>query len=164
MPSLRVTPKSLKLKEADFEPQTLGEHLKKKRLRLELSQREAGKQLGVTLFTVINWEQGFRKPAIWHIPAIINFLGYDPETPTPTTLPEHLAARRREFGWTQRVAAQKLGVNPCTWSGWENGGTIMITAHRQLIARFLGIPDAEIHFTIRKKWNASHGRNAPSDC
>ena len=132
--------------------------VKKKRLELNLTQKQAGERLGVTSFTIINWENGLRKPAIEHVPAICRFLGYDPEPPTPKTLPERLAAKRRELGWTQRVAAKKLGVDPCTWSDWERGGTIMATAHRRMIARFLGLSEAEVSFTMRQRWNDSHGR------
>lgn len=148
----------MKPKETDFEPRTVGEHIKKKRLELGITQKEAGERMGVTQFTVINWEYDLRKPAIHHVPAICQFLGYDPEPPAPKTLPERLAAKRRELGWTQKDAARKLGVDPCTWSDWERGGTIMATAHRRLVAQFLGLPEDEIHSTMRKRWNDSHGR------
>ena len=151
----------MKPKESDFEPQTLGEHVKKKRLVMGLTQKETGHRLGVTQFTVINWENGLQNPAIQHVPAICHFLGYDPEPPTPKTLPERLAAKRRELGWTQQVAARTLGVDPCTWSNWEGGGTIMVTGHRRIVAKFLGLPKAEVDFTMRKQWNDSHGRPTP---
>lgn len=152
-----VTLKCLKPKKTDFEPRTLGEHIKKKRLELGLTQKEASQHLGVTPFTVINWENGLRKPAIRHVPAICRFLGYHPELPAPKTLPERLAARRRELGWTQRVAAKKLGVDPGTWSDWERGGTIMANAHRRMIARFLGLSEDEVYFAMQQRWNDSHG-------
>ena len=161
MPCLPITLKSLRKKDFDFEPQTFGEHIKRKRLELGLTQKEAGQRLGVTQFTVINWEYGLGNPAIQHVPAICRFLGYDPEPPTPKTLPERLAAKRRDLGWTQRVAAQKLGVDPCTWSDWENGGTIMATAHRRLVAKFLGVKEADVNSEMRKRWNDSHGRATP---
>ena len=153
--------KSLRKKDVDFEPQTFGEHLKKKRLKLGLTQKEAGERLGVTSFTVINWEYCLRKPAIQHIPAICRFLGYDPEPPTPKTLGERLAAKRRELGWAQEEAARKLGVDPSTWSEWENGGTIMAKAHRCLVAKVMGLPEAEVYAAMRKQWNDSHHRPTP---
>ena len=39
------------------EPQTIGEHLKKKRFSLGLSQTEAARQLGVTDRTLSLWER-----------------------------------------------------------------------------------------------------------
>lgn len=68
--------KGLKSKETDFEPQTLGEHLKKRRLILKLYQREVAERLGVDEFTVLNWETEQSKgPHISVIPAILAFSG-----------------------------------------------------------------------------------------
>ena len=53
---LPLTVKSLKPKDYSETPQTLGEHLKKRRRELGLLQREAGERLGVTNETVANWE------------------------------------------------------------------------------------------------------------
>jgi transcriptional regulator with XRE-family HTH domain len=36
----------------------LGERIKKRRLELGLSQKQVGEKLGVTSFTVLNWEKG----------------------------------------------------------------------------------------------------------
>jgi transcriptional regulator with XRE-family HTH domain len=58
------------------------------------------------------------------MPAVIRFLGYNP-LQAPTTIAERLKAKRRELGWTQKTAARKLGVNPCTWSDWERGRVIL---------------------------------------
>ena len=148
-----LTLKALKPKETDFAPISLGEHLKKKRLELGLTQKVAGTHLGVTSCTVTNWERGLRKPVIQHLPAICQFLGYDPEPPMPSTLAEWLAAKRRQFGWTQRVAAQNLGVDPSTWSAWEHGGTIMSKAHRHVVAQFIGLSDGALSSMMRTRWN-----------
>ena len=69
-----LTLKALKSKETSIAHVSLGEHLKKKRLELRLTQKEAGTHLGVTSFTVTNWEHGLRKPAIQHFPVICQFL------------------------------------------------------------------------------------------
>ena len=88
---------------------------------------------------------------------VIAFLGYYPYPVTTTG--EQLLMLRRKNGWTLKQAAQKLGVDPCTWSDWVSGGTIMLTAHRRMIARFLGLPEGELHSIMRKRWNDSHGRS-----
>jgi len=121
-------------------------------------QAEVASLFGVTLFTICNWENDLTKPKIQHIPTLIKFLGYDPEPPKPTTIADHLAARRRELGWSQRTAAKCLGVDPCTWSSWENGGTIMALKHRRLVATFLGLSESEVHAEMKKKWNGQHGK------
>ena len=53
------------------------------------------------------------------MPAIIGFLGYDPD-PKPKNLPEFIAYARRRLGFTQDDLAGTLGVNALTVSNWEN--------------------------------------------
>lgn len=146
-----MTLKALKPKKTDLIPSCLGEHLRKKRLDLGLTQKEAAKHLGVTSFTVTNWERGLRSPSIQYVPAIRQFLGYDPEPSIPRSLAERLAARRRQFGWSQRMAAHQLKVDPSTWSAWENGRLIMSRAHRQLVSKFIGISDEALYTMNRKR-------------
>lgn len=71
------------------------------------------------------------------MPALIQFLGYDP-FPEPTTVPERLLAKRRAMGWSIRKAARQLGVDPGAFRDWEQGGVILYRAHRELVARLLG--------------------------
>jgi len=70
-----ITFKALKLKETDFEPQTLGAHARRRRLELECAQKRAAGPLGVNAWTVLNWEKGHTKPPIESMLAIIRFLG-----------------------------------------------------------------------------------------
>ncbi|MER0170157.1 MAG: transcriptional regulator [Nitrosomonas sp.] len=135
----RISLKSFIPKPYDFEPKTLGEHVLKRRLFLKLSQPQLAKLLGVSTETILNWELNYRKPGINHIGKLIEFLGYDPELPNPSSTAELLLAKRRELGWTQKAAARHLGVDPCTWSSWECGGAIMKLDHKRLVASFLGL-------------------------
>ena len=57
------------------------------------------------------------------MPAILQFLGYDPY-PKPKTLPERMLAKRRAMGWSIKEAARQLGVDEGTWGAWERGTTI----------------------------------------
>ncbi len=123
-----------------------------------MTQAETAKLLGVSTETILNWELNYRKPGINHIEKLIQFLGYDPEIQNPSSIAELLLAKRRKLGWTQKVAAQNLGIDPCTWSSWECGGTIMTHTHRQLVALFLGVAEETINETMRKQWNERHGR------
>jgi len=72
----------LRKKPFDFEPQTMGEHIKKRRLELGLTQKKVSKMLGVTSFTVLNWEKGKTEPLPQFMPRIILFLGYVPVRPS----------------------------------------------------------------------------------
>jgi DNA-binding XRE family transcriptional regulator len=119
----------------------LGEHIRKRRLELGLSQKEAARQLGYCWTAVLNWEKGKTWPSMESIPAIIAFLGYDP-FPVPTSLSCQLAAVRRKNGWTIRAAARQLRVDDGTWVGGRRRASWK--RHRLIVAAF-----------IQKKWAAS---------
>ena len=153
---MRTSLKSLISKPYEFEPRTLGEHLLKRRLFLNMTQAEVGKQFEVTSFTVCNWENGHAEPKIFQIPILIKFLGYDPVNLNPKSIAELLFAKRRELGWSQREVARNLGVDPCTVKDWESGGTITKLDHRRLVASFLGIHEDIIDENMRKQWNKLH--------
>ena len=141
---LPVTLKALKPKETDFEPKTLGEHIKHLRVMRVLSQKAVAKLLRVSPDTILNWEKGHTEPPIEAVPAAVRFLGYDP-FPEPRSLPARLLAKRREMGWSIREAAQQLGVDEGTWGAWERGETILYRRHRERVAQLLGLPAEEIH-------------------
>jgi len=117
-----ITLKALKPKQTDFEPQTIGEHIKRCRLIRSLNQNGAAGLLGVKAWTILNWEKGHTEPPIESMPAIIRFLGYDP-FPEPKNLPERLLATRRAMGWTIKEAARQVGADEGTWGAWERGET-----------------------------------------
>jgi len=117
------------------DPQTLGEHLLARRLTLGLLQREVADRLGVTPYTVLNWEKGQTSPALVHYPAIIAFLGFDPARP-PETLPGGLKAFRKARGLSISAAARLLGVDPGTWARWEKGLRPQ-KVHVPIVARLL---------------------------
>ncbi|MBU5639085.1 helix-turn-helix domain-containing protein [Geomonas sp. Red69] len=58
-------------------PQTLGQHIRKRRTDLGLLQRETAIRIGVKKDTIYNWEHGV-EPELRFIPKIIDFLGYIP--------------------------------------------------------------------------------------
>jgi transcriptional regulator with XRE-family HTH domain len=151
--------KGLKLKETDFEPKTLGQHVRRCRLTRGLTQNQAAHRLRVNAWTVLNWEKGKTEPPIESVPAILDFLGYDP-TPEPRSLPEHMFANRRRMGWSIKAAARELGVDEETWGAWESGETIVFRKHRELVAQLLGLPVDKLHYEMRDRWNRSHS-NTP---
>ena len=158
MPYLPITLKALKPKETDFEPKTLGEHIKKRRLELKLTQAQASYQLGVDPMTVLNWEKGKTSPPIPYLPAIHRFLGYDPFPITGTTIADYLIAKRMREGWTQRQCAKILGVDSTALADWERGKTVLFRKHRIRVAQFLGISEEEIVVAMRHRWGRDHRR------
>jgi DNA-binding transcriptional regulator YiaG len=95
----------------------LGGHLQKRRCQAELRQDQAASQLSVSTWTYLLWEQGRATPTVRYYPAIFQFLGYDP-FPEPATLPQRIAAKRRQLGLTIVEAARSIGVDEGTLRRW----------------------------------------------
>ena len=66
------------------------------------------------------WEVEPRVPEAHLMPAIMRFLGYDPQPPAQT-FPEMLYRSRRALGFTQPKAAEAFGVPLPTFRAWEEG-------------------------------------------
>lgn len=160
---MRVTRKCLIPKPYEFEPKTVGEHIKRERLKRGLRQKDVAALFGVDAFTILNWETGFTKPQIKDVPALIGFLGYDPEPPTTVTIADHLWATRRRLGWSQKETAAYLAIDPSTLSSWELGGTIMKPDHRALVATFIGWSPDRVYRCMKRQWNAAHGKPTVED-
>src|SRR5712672_1381538 len=102
-------------------PKAIGEHLKKRRLDLELSQKELARHLGTNEWSVINWETGEHQPAVRYYPLIIRFLGYNPFPKPGESFPERLKAARKTRGLSWKRLAKELGVWETTVRDRENG-------------------------------------------
>ena len=151
----------MRRKETDFEPRTIGDHIRKRRLELGLTQREVAERLDVTEFSILNWEKDDWQPSnVFTLHRIVKFLGYDPDRSTPQTLRDHLRQKRREMGWGQRELAVHLGVHARTVTEWELGGTILHRSHRLAVARFLGLNEREFVAQMADRWNVSHGKRS----
>ena len=101
------------------ELRTIGDHLRARRLDLDLYQKEVAAQLGATTDTVYNWEQGRTEPDIRQWPAVVAFLGYYP-FPTEATA-ERILAYRRCQGLSIAEVAALLSVDPSSVGRWEGG-------------------------------------------
>lgn len=88
-------------------PETLGEHLKKRRFALGLFQRQVAESFGVRVETYLGWEKHGRIPTSRYVGKVIAWLWYDP-FPEPQT-----------FGMSQRELAVHLGIDPSTVAAWE---------------------------------------------
>ncbi len=122
MPSCHVTLRGQKPASQGYpsEPQTVGDHIRKRRMDLELLQREAAAEIGVHIQTLARWERRRSRPTIGQWPGIIRFLGYDP-VEEPETFAELLQAARRRLGYSHRRLGQALGLDPSTIYKWERG-------------------------------------------
>jgi DNA-binding transcriptional regulator YiaG len=116
---------------------TLGDHIRNRRLDLSLFQKQVADQLAVSEDTISNWEGNTTSPAVRHVPAILGFLGYDP-IPVAQGLPEGVAAARKRLGLSQRKLAAQLGVDPTTVRHWEAGRHRPTQRSLHVIAKVLG--------------------------
>jgi len=98
--------------------ETLGDHIKSRRLTLKLFQRQVADELGTDETTLFRWEHNMVWPQIHYFPQILKFLGYDP-FPASVTLADKLRAARRRLGLTQTAFAEQLEVDPVTLRKWE---------------------------------------------
>lgn len=96
----------------------LGDHVRRRRLDLGLSQREVARRIGVRRESVQQWELGYFRPTVSCLPGIIRFLGYDPR-PEPAAWPEWLVWYRAGHGLSQEVMAEQLAVAARTLGLWE---------------------------------------------
>jgi transcriptional regulator with XRE-family HTH domain len=115
---------------------SLGDHLRKRRLDLGLLQREVAERIGVTEATIWKWERQRNQPEIRSIARIIEFLGYDP-IPEPESLPEKIKTYRLRMGLSQKRLSIKLGIDPTTIAGWETGRHKPIARHRRFLTVIL---------------------------
>jgi DNA-binding XRE family transcriptional regulator len=100
---------------------TLGDHLRKKRLDLKLLQKDVAKRIGVDETSIYLWENNRVNPSLSSIPKIIEFLGYIPLRMTSNSLAEQILTYRRLQGLTQKKLAHLLWIDPATIGHWERG-------------------------------------------
>jgi len=121
------------------ELRTIGDHIRRKRLTLKLTQEQVGEKLGVTEASVYNWESDDSKPSVEPMRAIIEFLGYNP-LPAAKTLGERLVRHRTSLGLSQSESAKRIGVDPGTLARWERDERKPTAAHTALVKEYLARP------------------------
>jgi transcriptional regulator with XRE-family HTH domain len=115
---------------------SLGDHIRARRLDLKLLQKQVADQIGVHESTITLWEGNATVPEVRFMPSIIQFLGYNPLN-AASSLPGRLAAARKELGLSQRKMAERLGVDPSTLMGWEAGRHQPTGKSLDVVARFI---------------------------
>ena len=120
LPYGAVTLTHQRLKPYRDPPETLGDHLMKRRVGLGLFQKDVAQQLGVNEWTYLLWEHDRTFPNIRMWPRVIRFLGYYP-FPKPQTLSDRLIAFRRLRGLSIKELARQIGIDEGTLAKWENG-------------------------------------------
>jgi len=126
---------------------TIGDHIRRRRLALKLLQKDVADQVGVDKCSVFNWETNTVSPDIRCMPAIIRFLGYNP-LPEADTLGGRLVRHRTSLGMTQGEAAKRIDVDPGTLARWERGEREPAGALLGRAERFLD--EAEAGLEVRR--------------
>jgi site-specific DNA recombinase len=121
--------------------ETIGDHLRRRRLILKLIQRQVAKQIGVDGSSIHNWETNLCKPSLQYMPAIIRFLGYNP-VPPGSGCAERLIQCRTALGLSQRESAKRLGVDQGTLARWERGERKPAGGFLARVMRFVNEVDA----------------------
>ena len=118
LPICNIVLKAIKPERKPYpkELKTYGDHLRKKRLDLNLSQPQVAKIINVTTDSITNWELNRGKPILTLIPKIISFLGY-----TPVTNENPIKKYRVQKGISQKDLAEILKIDPTTLSRIERG-------------------------------------------
>ena len=134
-----ILPRSHRLNNRNRTPErleTIGDHLLRRRLGLKLLQRQVAEQLSVDTASIRNWETNRTKPGVQYMPAIMRFLGYNPLPPSDGWA-DRLVQGRTAIGLTQKQAAARIGVDPCTLARWERSEREPTGAYAARAQRFL---------------------------
>ena len=100
---------------------TIGDHIRNKRLSLELTQEKVAEILHVTTDSITGWEKNRSNPQIQFMPAIINFLEYLPIKIDKNSISGKTKAIRLFKGMSQKKLGKLLNIDPSTIDNLENG-------------------------------------------
>jgi DNA-binding transcriptional regulator YiaG len=115
-------------------PKSIGDHIRLRRISAKLRQKDIATRFRVTESCLFNWESGATTPEIRYLPAIIEFLGYNP-LPHGKTLAQRLLRHRSSLGLTRRATI--VGVDASTLARWERGERQPTGSALELVERFL---------------------------
>ena len=114
---------------------TLGDHIRKRRLDLGWFQERVATEIGVDETTICNWETGRAEPFVQNLPSIIRFLGYTPYR-HPASFGKWLHQCRTSWGLSQEALANRLDMDESTIAKWERDNSRPI---RQSVQRLKAV-------------------------
>lgn len=89
---------------------TIGDHIKKRRVSLGLTQKAVANLISVNECTVTNWEKNYSHPRIKYMPQILDFLGYIPNICPCDSLGDKIILYRHIHGLSQKKLATKNSI------------------------------------------------------
>jgi DNA-binding transcriptional regulator YiaG len=134
-------------------PESIGEHLRKKRFELGLKQWQAAQRMGVSARTLSLWETDVIYPKWAEQPKVEAFLGYNPfanpalgqppgnksqgvdnlHSKSPQTLGERIKKKRIAERKTRTAFAKELGVSVKALWEWETGRRTPCRSNKRLL-------------------------------
>jgi transcriptional regulator with XRE-family HTH domain len=113
----------------------LGDHIRARRLNLGLRQMDVAMRIGAQKDTIRNWEMGRTEPEVRFIPAVMQFLGYDPIS-TPYTSGQDIRGSRLRLGLSQKRLAALAGVDEGSVRRAESDTKRMAHRVQQAVRRY----------------------------
>ena len=98
---------------------TLGDHIRKKRIEETRMQQDVAKILGVWEDAITYWETNRSHPQIRYYSAIISFLGYYPFDHETESFAGKVKKLRYTKGYSYKQLGAALEVNGSTIRAWE---------------------------------------------
>jgi len=133
LPYSKIVKKPQKQQYAD-NPQTLGEHIRKKRIEARQTQLEVSQIIGVDEETVYGWERGMYVPQVRSYPGVIAFLGYYPFMHETESIAGKLLQLRYCKGFSCKQMALVLECDTATERRWELKKTaVNVMAHAKIV-------------------------------
>jgi len=117
----------------------LSNHIRQRRMELEMSLDDLAQLLGVTKDTVVYWETQQIAPNITQLPKIIAFLGYNPFEDETGTFGGKIKEYRYRNGLSQRKLASLLAVSVSALKSWEENAFTPTIEHQKVLSELLGI-------------------------
>jgi transcriptional regulator with XRE-family HTH domain len=109
-----------------------------RRIDLRLDLKSAATEIGVARDTLRNWEKGRTEPEVRFLPALIEFLGYDP-LPVPNTTGQAIPRARLSFGLSLKGVADRARVDEASVRRLEADTKGMARRVRQAVRAVLGL-------------------------
>jgi len=101
---------------------TLGDHVRRKRLDMGITQMKASEMMGVSYGSLREWERNKYQPWGCSLLKVYAFLGYCPWRPVDT-LPKKLTLWRESLGLTRKQLSARVEIQRSTIARWERGAS-----------------------------------------
>ena len=123
------------------QPQTIGEHIRKKRLDNRQTQLEVATQIGIKENTLTTWEVGRYVPQVHHYPAIIRYLGYYPFIHETDSIAGKLLQVRYSYGWSCKEFGDVVEADTATVRRWElYKSSVHVRVHNKILDLWNALP------------------------